>query len=269
MSGLLQTFAQQADYEAAQLSLILNPLIKILTGEIPYYTSNQAKEDNGFRLTHEARALFEAYFNNLMARTNTAGVGFYTAPVENIKSHDFAESANANDVSNSFLRYGGNKTGLNALVPITDNPHQGVAEYSAKLESKYTQCIYRTLAKMVNYLLESLNLQYEWKCVIFGDIYSDDLTRTNALKELDKGDISAYFILAALNNQSVLDKLTMCDVVDGIGLIDKLQVPQTAYTQSGRSQPKSDTGGSPTKTETEVTETKIEKQTESTTSGTT
>lgn len=266
LSGLLQTFAQQADYEAAQLSLVLNPLIKILTGEIPYYKSVEAKEDNGFRLTYEARALFEAYFNSLMAQTNTGGVGFYTAPVENIKSHDFTESANANDVSNSFLRYGGNKTGLNALVPITDNPHQGVAEYSAKLESKYTQCIYRTLARMVNYLLDSQNLQYEWKCVIFGDIYSDDLTRTNALKELDKGDISAYFILAALNNQSVLDKLTMCDVVDSIGLIDKLQVPQTAYTQSGKNSPKSDTGGAPTKDIGAIQETKIEKQVENVTS---
>ena len=51
LSGLLQTFSQQADYEAAQLSLILNPLIKIFTGEIPYYQSNNAKDDDGFRLS--------------------------------------------------------------------------------------------------------------------------------------------------------------------------------------------------------------------------
>lgn len=262
LSGLMQTFAQQADYEAAQLSLVLNPLIKILTGEIPYHQSNQSKEDNGFRLTYEARTLFEAYFNALMAQTNTAGVGFYTAPVENIKSHDFSESANANDVSNSFLTYGANKTGLNALIPITDNPHQGVAEYSAKLESKFTQCIYRTLEKMINYLLESLNLQYDWRVHVFGDIYSDDTTRANCLKQLDKGDLSVFFQLCALDDESVLDKVVMSEVVKGVGLYDLLQPPQTAYTQSGKSQPKSDTGGAPEKDEIDKIETKIEKQVE-------
>lgn len=262
LSGLMQTFAQQADYEAAQLSLILNPLIKIFTGEIPYCQSNGARDDDGLRLSLGLRAVFEGYWNNLMAQTNTSGTAFYTAPVENIKSHDYAESANANSVSQSFLTYGMSKTGLSGIVPITDRPTQGTAEISAKLEAKYPQCIYRTLEKMINYLLDSLNLSYEWRVHIFGDIYSDEITRANALKELDKGDLSQYFILAALNDQSVLDKVAMCDVISGVGLLDRLQVPQTAYTQSGKSQPKSQTGGAPSKDQTQVEETKIEKQVE-------
>lgn len=263
LSGLMQTFAQQADYEAAQLSLILNPLIKIFTGEMPYYQSNSARDDDGYRLSRTGRELFTAYWNALMAQTNTSGTAFYMAPVENIRSHDYAESANANQISQSFLTYGMSKTGLSGIVPITDRPTQGTAEISAKLEAKYPQCIYRTLEKMINYLLDSLNLSYEWRVHIFGDIYSDEITRANALKELDKGDLSQYFILAALNDQSVLDKVAMCDVVSGVGLLDRLQVPQTAYTQSNKSQPQSDTGGAPTKTESEVQDTKIEKQTES------
>lgn len=266
LSGLMQTFAQQADYEAAQLSLILNPLIKIFTGEIPYYKSNEARDDDGLRLSLGLRAVFEGYWNALMAQTNTSGTAFYTAPVENIKSHDYAESANANAVSQSFLSYSGSKSGLNALIPVVDNPHQGISGFSAKLEAKYPQCIYRTLEKMINYLFDSLNLQYEWRVHIFGDIYSDDITRANALKELDKGDLSQYFVLAALNDQSVLDKVAMCDVVSGVGLLDRLQVPQTAYTQSNKSQPKSDTGGAPTKQPSEQQEYQIEKQTESATS---
>lgn len=261
-SGLMQTFAQQADYEAAQLSLVLNPLIKIFTGEIPYYQSDIAKEDDGFRLSLGARALFEEFWNILMSKHNTAGTTFFTAPVQNIKSHDFLESANANEVSKSFNSYAGEKAGTTGIIPITDRPTETAIEYSAKLEAKYSQCIYRTLEKMINYLLDSLNLSYEWRVHIFGDIYSDEITRANALKELDKGDLSQYFILAALNDQSVLDKVAMCDVVSGVGLLDRLQVPQTAYTQSGKSQPKSDTGGSPRKDEIDKIETKTEKQVE-------
>ena len=264
-AGLMQTFSQQADYEAAQLSLIMNPLIKIFTGEIPYYNSDTAKEDDGFRLSVEMRAVFEAFWNQMMAATNTGGTAFYTAPVNNIKSHDYAESANANSISQSFLNYGMAKSGTQGIIPVTDRPSQGVAEVSAKLEARYAQCIYTALEKMINYILGSLNLRYSFKVHIFGDIYSDDLTRSNALKQIDKGDIMGWVILCALDGISLLDKVSMGQVVKQSGLLELLQPPQLSYTQSSTSQSKSDTGGSPTKTETEVAETKIEKQTESVT----
>lgn len=264
-AGLMQTFAQQADYEAAQLSLILNPLIKIFTGEIPYYKSSEAKEDDGYRLSIGGRALFEALFDNLMAKTNTAGVGFYTAPVENIKSHDFSESANANQISQSFLNYGMAKTGTQGIIPVTDRPTQGVAEISAKLEARFAQCIYGTLEKMLNYIIGSLNLQYDFRVHIFGDIYSEDMARSNALKQIDKGDITGWLILCALDDISLLDKVALGEVVKNSGLLELLQPPQLSYTQSSKSQPKSDTGGAPTKDTGAVEQTKIEKQTESTT----
>lgn len=262
-SGLMQTFAQQADYEAAQLSLVLNPLIKIFTGEIPYYQSTGAKEDDGFRLSLGARALFEAYWQQLMNASNTGGTTFFTAPVSNIHAWDYGEASNANSVSQSFLNYGMAKTGTQGIIPVTDRPTQGVAEVSAKLEARYPQCIYRTMERMVNSIYDSLNLNYDWHFHIFGDIYSENEIRSNALKQIDKGDLSAYFILSALDDESVLDKVTMCQVVKASGLTELLEPPQTAYTQSGSSAPKSDTGGAPTKTESDVRDTKIEKQTES------
>lgn len=268
-SGLMQTFAQQADYEAAQLSLVLNPLIKIFTGEIPYYNSNEAKEDDGYRLSIGGRALFEALFNQLMAQNNTAGTAFFSAPVQNIKSHDYAESANANDVSNSFLTYSGNKTGLNALIPITENPHQGISEYSAKLEAQFAQNIYHTFDKMVNYILGTLNLKWEWEVKFWGDIYSDDTARAHALKLIDKGDLWGWFLLCSLDDISIFERVNVNEMVKASNFMNTLEVPQTAYTQSGTSQPKSDTNGAPTKDRTQVEETKIEKQTESMSNGTT
>jgi hypothetical protein len=268
-SGLMQTFAQQADYEAAQLSLVLNPLIKIFTGEMPYYESNSAKEDDGYRLSLGGRALFEALFDNLMARNNTGGTAFYTAPVKNIHGWDYSESANANDVSNSFLTYSANKVGLNALVPINENPHQGVSEYSAKLESQFAQNIYHTFEKMLNYILESINLNFEWRIQFFGDIYSDELVRTHALKLIDKGDLYGWYLLSALDDISIYERTYINGIVSDSGLMELLQPPQTAYTQSSKSQPQSDTGGAPEKSESDRIDTQIEKQTETTENGTT
>ena len=264
LSGLMQTFAQQADYEAAQLSLILNPLIKIFTGEIPYYQSNSARDDDGLRLSLSLRAVFEGYWNALMAQTNTSGTAFYTAPVENIKSHDFSAAANSNEISRSFLDYGMAKSGIQGIVPIDDRPTEEAIKASEKLEARYPQCIYRTLEKMINYLLnEQLNLTYSWKFVIFGDIYSDEQTRANCLKQIDKGDIAAWATLCALDDMSILDKVSMGEVVANSGFLELLQPPQLSYTQSGKTSPKSDTGGSPKKDEIDKKETVIEKETQS------
>lgn len=265
-TGLYQTFAAQADYEAVQLPSVMNPLIKIFTGEIPYYSADGQKEDDGYRLTLSSRRMFQTFWNMLMAANNTGGTTFFTAPVENIKSHDFPEAAGANNIASSFLSYGMSKTGLQALVPANDAPHQGVAEYSSKLESRFVDRVYRTLERMFDYTVSTLNLKYEWKLTVFGSVYTDSLTRADALKQLDKGDLSQHFILAALDNMSILDRLSMSYAVKGSGLLDMLTPPATAYTMSNgdagtqtKSAPKSDTGGAPEKDEAAIAETKQEK----------
>ncbi len=264
MSGLMQSFTQQADFEAAQLSIVVNPLVKIFTGEIPYRSQNDgASEEDAFSLSLDSRKLFEIYWNMLMANSNTGGTAFFTAPVQNIKSHDYAEAANANDISSSFNSYVMEKAGLTALIPANENPHQGISQYSAKLEAQFPICIYRTLENMVNHLFESLNLEYEWHFQMFGDIYAEATMRADAMKQLNIGDLSAWFVLAALDGQSILDKLSMSRAVKESGLLDYLIPPKTSYTQSANDQsatPKQT--GAPQKTEQEVEETKVQKQSE-------
>ena len=268
MSGLMQTFAQQADYEAAQYALTTLPLMMIFTGSIPYYDKNGgATTEDRYMLSKPALDMFTAMFDMLMSQHNTGGTAFYGAPFNDIRSHNFPEASNSNSVSAEFLRYGVEKSGIQALVPITDNPHQGTAQYSSKLESRFADRVYTTLENMVNNLYEKLNLKYEWQFVCFGDIYGDDQRRANAEKALANGDLSQYFVLCALDNMSVLDKLSMSHTVKESGFLDLLTPPQTAYTQSKdtKTTASESTGtkkGAPTKTEVEVQETEREKQAE-------
>ena len=262
-SGLMQTFAQQADYEAAQLPIILNSLIKVFTGEMPYYEANSAKDDDGYRLSLGGRALFEAYWNQMMAQNNTAGTAFYMAPVKNIHAWDYPESANANGISQSFLTYGMAKSGTQALIPVTDRPTQGMAEISAHLESQYDQAIYRTFERMLTFILnEELSLRWEWHVTLWGDVYSDDAARAHALKLIDKGDLWGWIVLCSIDGISIFDRVCANRIVKSSGFMKTLEVPKTAYTQSGNSQPKSDTGGAPTKTEQQKQEYQEEKQTQ-------
>ena len=254
-SGLMQTFAQQADYEAAQISLILNPLIKIFTGEIPYNDRENATKEDSYKLSPGGRDMFVAIFDELMRRNNTAGVGFYGAPFENIKSHDFQEASNANSVSRSFLSYGFAKSGAQGIIPIDDRPTEEAVKASERLEPQFAQAVYRTFERMLSFILnEDLSLRFAWEVKIFGDIYSDEQVRADCLKLIDKGSTYAYLILYALDNLSLLDVLSMTDMVNGSGILDKLRVPPTAFTQTTKSQPLSDTNGAPTKTEQEKQE---------------
>lgn len=235
-SGMFITYSQQADYEAAQLSLLLNPLIKIFTGEVDTFNDSASTEKDVLKVSQGLQMYYTALFNQLMESNNTGGTAIFAAPYKNIKSHDFAESANANDISSEFSKYAGGKAGMNALIPVTDDIKASQVEASKAIEARFaTVCVYSQFSKMMNYIYSSLNLRTTFQFVMFGDIFHDDKTRENAQKSLDKGDISAYFTLCALDGQSWLEKMSMMNVIGSSGITERLQVPPTAYTQTGDS----------------------------------
>lgn len=263
MSGLMQTFAQQADYEAAQYALTTLPLMMIFTGSIPYYDKNGgATTEDRYMLSKPALDMFTAMFDMLMSQHNTGGTAFYGAPFADIKSHNFNEVASANETAITQLQFSASQTGLSALIPLKD-PHAGVEKYSAYLESRFADRIYRTMERMVNHLYDSLNLKTaSFEFNMFGSVYTDSETRNELMKALDKGDISVYPKLAALDGMSMLDKESIAETVNASGWLDKLRVPPTAYTQGGNSGDSSNEGGAPEKSEAEVQATVVEKQTQ-------
>ena len=157
------------------------------------------------------------------------------APVENIKSHDYAESVNANDISTTFNQYAGSKVGLAALIPVDKDIKAAQVEAAMKIESRYaTACIYPQFERMMNWIYKSLRLKYEWEFKIFGTIFTEEKIRKDAEAEFARGDMSALFVIAALDGMSWLDKVAMLKTMDASGIMDLFQSPETAYTQSGK-----------------------------------
>jgi hypothetical protein len=230
-SGLMPTLSQQADFEAAQLTLILSPLIKIFTGEMEYFPDAQNTLADQTRLSPGGRKYYEALFNELMRANNTGGTAFYMAPVKNIKSHDFSESANANEISESFVRYSVEKAGLVSLYPVTEDVKASQVESSQKIESRFaTAVIYPQVEKLMEYIFDSLSLRFKWKFKMFGTIFDDADIRENALKAITNGDISAHYVLSALDGTSVSTKIGMMQIVKESGMLDMLIPPITSYT---------------------------------------
>ena len=235
LAGMMLTYAQQSDFEEIQKSLYINPLIKIFTGEIPYFDDQGTRQEDTYKLSDGGRILFQYLFEEMMAKNNTAGTAFYMAPVQNIKSHDYQESANANEISTTFNQYAGSKVGLAALIPVDKDIKAAQVEAAMKIESRYaTACIYPQFERMMNWIYSTLNLKYDWEFKVFGTIFTEEKIRKDAEAEFARGDMAALFVIAALDGMSWLDKIAMLRTMDASGIMDMFQIPETAYTQSGK-----------------------------------
>ena len=232
LAGLMLTYSQQSDFEQAQLSNIISPLLMFFTGEIPYFENEGTHKVDDYRLSNAGRVLYEVLFDNMLAANNTSGVGLFQAPLKNIKSHTFPEAANANDIAQKYSEYSTGKSGLAALIPTETDIKASQVDSAQKLESRYTCAIYRQFENMMNYVYDSLNLRYDWRFVMFGSVYTEDAERDKARKAFELGDTSAMYILAALDGESIIDKLSMIKGVAATGIMDEFRIPETAYTQS-------------------------------------
>lgn len=233
LSGLMLTYAQQSDYENAQISLILNPLVKIFTGTIETRKDDVSAKEDMFKISPETRELYEILFDNLMGNNNTGGTAFYSAPFTDIKSHNFESAANANDISSSFNRYGIEKAGLSGILPASSDPKAGIAEMSGRLEGEYSsRPIYACFKRTMEYIYSQMGLKNEFNFTMFGTIYNEDKIREAAEKGLARGDLSQYYILAALNDTTILRQKAMAETIKDSGYLDLLEPPKTSSTLS-------------------------------------
>ena len=224
LTGLFLSLLQIAQYEQIQLELVQNPLIALFTGEIPYKKSDTATKEDEYRLSDAGRRMFEAFWYQMLSDSNTSGIGWFTAPVENIKMHQLAEAPSATKISSAGYGYTMAKAGLSALIPTSDEPRAGVANISLQIECKFAEQIYRCYERMMQTIFERLNLKYEWRFTLFGNIAEDDEKLKAAKEGMTLGILPQTLIYLAMNDLSVLDDMTVSHAIKESGLLD-LRIP--------------------------------------------
>lgn len=252
LTGLFLAMSDIAKYEQVQLAIVQNPLVALFTGELEFVDGPSITASDKTKLSPSGRELFQHYWEQLMASTNTGGIGLFSAPFKNIKMHQLAEAPNATKISATGYAYAVEKSGLSALIPITDDPRAGLAAISAQIEARYCAAIYRTFENMMNYIFASLGFKYEWKFTAFGDIFSDKEALKTAKEGATLGILSETFRYNALLGRSTLDDIAMSHAINATGLLD-LRIPLiTSYTAKNpdSSLPPESEGGRPTNEET-------------------
>lgn len=225
LTGLFLSLLQIAQYEQIQLELVQNPLISLFTGEIPYKQKNdQTAIEDDYRLSDAGRRLFEYLWYQMLSDSNTSGIGWFTAPVQNIKMHQLAEAPSATKISSAGYGYTMAKAGLSALIPTSDEPRAGVANISLQIESKFAEQIYRCYERMMQSIFEGMNLKYSWRFECFGNIAEDANTLKAAKEGMTLGILPQTVIYLALHDMSVVDDLTLSHAISESGVLD-LRIP--------------------------------------------
>lgn len=251
LAGLILSMAQISQYENLQLELLANPLISVLTGEIEYQDNVSSTMEDAYKLSPSGRQFFEALWYQMMAQNNTSGIGFFAAPLKNMKLEQLAEAPNAQNISSEGYAYAMMKSG-NALLPLSTEPRAGMIEYAAKIESQYASGIYRTFENLMNRIFNDVGLKYNWRFKMFGNIFSEKAEIEDARKGMTLGILIDTLRYDALLGHSILDDMAVSEAVIASGVLDKRLPLVSSYSmkqsESGLPpQAQIEEGGRPTK----------------------
>lgn len=235
-TGLFLNMIQLAQYEQVQLELIQNPLISVLVGEIPYREDRDATTSDPYKLSPTGRQYFETLWYQMLSLNNTSGIGFFLAPAENMKLHQLAEAPSAMEISSNGYSYTMAKAGIAGIIPTTGDPKAGVASISLQIESRFAQTVYRCFERMMEVLFENLNLTYDWRFRMFGDIATDKQTLESVRSEMTLGLSQSMLIYNALYDRSIFDDLSVSAALINSGLFDLRRPLMTSYSGFGNQQ---------------------------------
>lgn len=220
-TGLFIDFIQLAQMEQIQLSLLQNPLVQILTGEIPYWDNSATNEADQYKLSNAGRMLFESLWYQMLQANNTSGIGLYMAPLENMRLESLNEAPNATNIVSQGYTDVMAQAGLTALIPTGDEARAGAVQVSLLIESQFCKSVYRCFERMMNCLLRKLRLNYDWQFKMFGSLAEDEKLEKELKEQMTLGILPAAIEYNALHDRSLLDDISISDAVLESNLMDR------------------------------------------------
>ena len=229
-SGLFIDMIQLSVMEAIQLSLIQNPLVSLLHGEIPYWDERRTEESDAYKLSSTGKLLFEAFWDQMLAKYNTSGIGLYMAPLENMKLESLAEAPSAMDIVSKGYQDTMSKAGLTGIIPSSDEARAGAVQVSLAIESRFSQAIYDCWERMMNCIIDGLHLKYSWRFRMFGTLADEKELESNAMRGMEHGILPDTLVYDAIHDRSILEDLAVSEAIAECGLMDLRQPLITSYS---------------------------------------
>jgi len=222
-TGLFLAMANIAKYEQVQLSLVQNPLVSLVLGEIPYRDNTNATTEDSYKLSPSGRRLFEALWYQMLNANNTSGVGLYTGPFDNLHLEQLAEAPRATEISSKGYSYAMQKSGI-GIIPSTDDPRAGTVQVALQIECRFAETIYRQFERMMTYLYSTLGTKWEWKFTMFGSLATDKDDEKFYKDGMTLGLLPATLRYLALRDMRLSEDMSISRMIAESGLLD-LRIP--------------------------------------------
>ena len=84
-----------------------------------------------------------------------------------------------------------------------------MANISLQIESKFAEQIYRCYERMMQGIMDGLNLKYSWRFAMFGNIAEDEKTFENARQGMTLGILPQTMLYMAMLDMSVMDDMAI------------------------------------------------------------
>lgn len=232
--GLFIDLIQLSQMEQIQLELLQNPLVSVLHGEIPYWDERNAGTDDQYKLSNAGMMLFEMLWYQMLKANNTSGIGLYMAPLENMKLESLSEAPSAMEIVSTGYTDTMAKAGLTALIPTTSDSRAGAVNVSFLIESQFPKAVYHCYERMMNRLIERLNLNYDWTFRIWGDLATDADQEKNLKEQMTLGLLPAAIEWNSMRDRSILDDMAISDAVLESELMDRRLPLVSSYNASNK-----------------------------------
>ncbi len=233
-TGLFIDMIQLSQMEQLQLDLLASPLVSLLHGEIPYWDNSPTNDADQYKLSNAGMLLFESLWYQMLARNNTNGIGLFMAPLENMKLESLAEAPSAIEIVSTGYTDTMAKAGLTALIPTSDEARAGAVQVSLLIESQFSKSIYTCFERMTNAIIERLNLRYEWRFHMFGDLATDEKREKTLKEEMTLGILPSVLEYNAMHDRSLLDDIAWSDAVVESDLMRRRIPLVSSFNQSAK-----------------------------------
>ena len=244
-TGLFIDMIQLAQLEQIQLELVQNPLVSVLTGEIPYTDNKESRAEDEYKMSNAGRELYETLWYQMLMENNTNGIGMYAAPLKNMTLHSLQESPSAMNIVSQGYQDTMSKAGLSAIIPTQADARAGAVNVSLSIESRFAQSIYACVERMMNTIIEKLNLKYDFRFHMFGSLATDEKEEELARKDMTLGLLSGNLRYCALKGMSIFEDMAISSAIFNSGLLD-MRIPLiTSYSAKNENGLPPQTGDEP------------------------
>jgi hypothetical protein len=174
--------------------------------------------------------MFEALWYEMLMANNTNGIGLYAAPFKNMQLHSLQEAPSAMNIVSQGYQDTMAKAGLSAIVPTQADARAGAVNVSLAIESKFATSIYTCVEKMMNTIIEKLNLKYDFRFHIFGTLATDDKEEELCRKDMTLGILPSILRYWALRDMSIFEDLSVSSAIKESGVLNYRMPLITSYS---------------------------------------